>query len=378
MPEPGDLHIISFNVPDPPDFGGVIEVWEKIRALHGLGVRVHLHCFLYNRPPSPALETYCASVHYYQRKTGLAGLLHQLPYIVASRNSREMRERLVQDDFPILVESLHGSGFLFKGLWADRVVLIRLHNLESVYYRNQAAWAGSLMRRIYFRMEARKLKRYENLLASTPRFFLAIHPGDRQAFSAQHPYSRVEYLPAFLPFGEVRSLEGKGDYWLYHGDLSVPDNAHAVRWIIEKVWEPGLGSLVIAGRSPARSLVRMIRPGSGIRLVADPTPESLEEWIRRAHGHLVVSFNSTGIKFKMLHALFRGRHCVVEEGLVRETGLEPLCRLVSGVTAYKSAILELNQVPFGPSDIQMRRNLLEKHFNNRENALRLLQYSSRT
>ena len=376
MVTPGDLHMISFNVPDPPDYGGVIEVWEKIRALHSLGIKIHLHCFVYNRPPAPGLEAFCASVHYYRRKTGLFGMHPGLPYIVSSRNSRQLRERLALDEFPILVESLHGTGFLLKGNWRDRVILIRLHNLESVYYRNQAAWAGSLFRRIYFRAEARRLKVYENLITSTPRFFLAIHPADRKAFSEQHPGARVEYLPAFLPFREVRSLEGRGDYWLYHGDLSVPDNDHAARWIIEKVWESGYGTLVIAGRSPGKGLIRMIRSGAGIRLEADPGSERMEELIRKAQGHLILSFNPTGIKIKLLHALFHGRHCVVSQELVRETGLELLCRLVTGASDFKRALEALNQVPFNQEDILLRKTLLEKQFDNRENALRLWHFLS--
>jgi hypothetical protein len=41
-----ELHIISFNVPYPPNYGGVMDVFFKIRALHEQGIKIHLHCFL--------------------------------------------------------------------------------------------------------------------------------------------------------------------------------------------------------------------------------------------------------------------------------------------------------------------------------------------
>ncbi|MEI7802398.1 MAG: mannosyltransferase, partial [Bacteroidota bacterium] len=41
------LHIISFNVPYPPDYGGVIDVYYKIKALKEAGVKIHLHCYEY-------------------------------------------------------------------------------------------------------------------------------------------------------------------------------------------------------------------------------------------------------------------------------------------------------------------------------------------
>ena len=41
------LHIISFDIPYPPNYGGVIDVYYKIRTLHKLGIKIHLHCFEY-------------------------------------------------------------------------------------------------------------------------------------------------------------------------------------------------------------------------------------------------------------------------------------------------------------------------------------------
>ena len=43
------LHIISFTIPYPPNYGGAIDVFFKIKALHSYGVQVHLHCFSYDR-----------------------------------------------------------------------------------------------------------------------------------------------------------------------------------------------------------------------------------------------------------------------------------------------------------------------------------------
>ena len=39
------LHIICFDIPFPPSYGGVIPVFYRIKALNKLGVWVILHCF---------------------------------------------------------------------------------------------------------------------------------------------------------------------------------------------------------------------------------------------------------------------------------------------------------------------------------------------
>ena len=50
------LHIISFDIPYPANYGGVIDVYYKAKALSEKGVKVHLHCFQYGRKPSMVLE----------------------------------------------------------------------------------------------------------------------------------------------------------------------------------------------------------------------------------------------------------------------------------------------------------------------------------
>ena len=53
------IHIISLNVPYPANYGGVIDVFYKIKSLHEAGVQIHLHCFDYGRGNQPELEKYC-------------------------------------------------------------------------------------------------------------------------------------------------------------------------------------------------------------------------------------------------------------------------------------------------------------------------------
>ena len=40
------LHIISFDNPYPPVYGGVIDVFYKIKDLHAEGYEIYLHCFV--------------------------------------------------------------------------------------------------------------------------------------------------------------------------------------------------------------------------------------------------------------------------------------------------------------------------------------------
>ena len=80
-----ELHIVSFDIPFPANYGGVVDVFYKIKALHQLGCKIHLHCFEYGRERSLELNKYCESVHYYRRDENKLNFLKKEPYVVVSR-----------------------------------------------------------------------------------------------------------------------------------------------------------------------------------------------------------------------------------------------------------------------------------------------------
>jgi hypothetical protein len=137
------LHIVCHDVPYPPDYGGVFDLYYKIRTLHEQGIKIHLHCFTSGRDEQPVLKDYCERVYYYPRRIGHKGVSYQLPYIVCSRSNPELPERLLQDEFPILLEGVHCTYLTQDNRFAKRKILLRLHNVESVYYKQLAKSASS-------------------------------------------------------------------------------------------------------------------------------------------------------------------------------------------------------------------------------------------
>ena len=102
------LHIITFDVPYPANYGGAIDVYYRIKALHAYGVHIILHCFHKENIATryPELESLCEKVHYYQRSNKLFDHIHFQPFVVRSRRSKDLLNNLLQDNFPILFEGL--------------------------------------------------------------------------------------------------------------------------------------------------------------------------------------------------------------------------------------------------------------------------------
>ena len=88
------LNIIALNIPYPANYGGVIDIFYKLRALYRCGVKIHLHCFEYGRAHTSELNSMCEQVFYYKRNTGLAANFSLLPYNVNSRRNNLLLENL--------------------------------------------------------------------------------------------------------------------------------------------------------------------------------------------------------------------------------------------------------------------------------------------
>jgi hypothetical protein len=365
------LHIVCHDVPYPPDYGGVFDLFYKIRTLHEEGIKIHLHCFTSGREEQPILKTLCEEVYYYPRRTGHKGFSHQLPYIVCSRSNPELLERLLQDEYPILLEGVHCSYLTQDSRFIARKILLRLHNVESVYYRQLAKSTTSWFKKLYYLRESAILKKYERRIASGWPL-LAVSQSDADIASVSYQSKNITVIPVFLPFQHVESPQGTGCYCLYHGNLSVDENEKAVIWLLENVFRYLSIPFLVAGKNPGPKLRRAVERRKNCCLVSDPTDPELKDIISKAQLHVIPSFNCTGVKLKLLNALYNGRHCIVNANAIEGTGLKDVCHLAEDANDFKQVIQTLYERPFTFLDLQQRREKLQHQYNNHITATRLI------
>lgn len=360
------LNIIALTVPYPVDYGGVFDLFHKLVALHKKGVQIHLHCFDYGRGKQKELEKYCAEVFYYSRNSFLNSFFKQLPYIVSSRINTQLFSNLLSNNYPILMEGLHCSYLLNDERFAGRKCFIRLHNIESDYYADLAKNEQNLFRRLYYQYESRLLKKYEQKVAANGSW-LAVTGKDAKDFEQKFGCKDIVYLPLFLPEWKVKSAEGFGDFCLYHGDLSVASNSKMATLLIKHVFEQTSTKFIIAGKNPPDFLKNMAFSYANVELVSNPSELYMQQLIAQAHINILPSFSNTGIKLKLLNALYNGRHCLVNEATVKGTGLESVCKL-SSLSNMRLAMIDLFKMPFTADDVEQRKNMLNNLFHNDSTA----------
>lgn len=365
------IHVIAFQVPYPADYGGVIDIYYKVKALKEAGHSVALHCYAYKgRGDNDRLHEVADEVYIYKRNTFLLNRFCVMPYIVRSRKSKELLARLLKDDDPILFEGLHTCYWLDSPLLKGRRKFVRAHNVESDYYYYLSATTISLRKKLFFITESWRLKRYEAVLKHADIIF-AITEKDCKYFTGRYPSADVHLLPCFHNGAEdinPKWQRGCEKYLLYHGNLSVEENINAVYYLVERII-PQIDGVkwIIAGGNPPQELYDVVRDFPNVRVISNPSSSRMSQLITEAGANVLITFQSTGIKLKLINALYKGGFCIVNDKMTESTGLADLCVVTHSDKDLVDAIKDTLSKSFGPEESAKRCGLLLKYYNNEEN-----------
>lgn len=364
------INIIALNVPYPPNYGGIIDIYYKIKALHGLGVKIILHCFEYERPPAPELEQLCVKVYYYKRRTGLISNLTRLPYNVYSRKAPELMANLLTNDYPILFEGLHSCYYINDIRLKDRLKVYRESNIEHDYYRELAKATRVSVNKLFLQVEAIRFRWYQEVLRHAD-LILAISMTDAAYLQKQFPDKQIECMLAYHANDKIVVQPGQSKFILYHAKLSVAENEYAALYLINRVFSRLRYPCVIAGMDPSQRLVDAASLYSNITIEPNPSAERMEYLIREAHIHALVTFQDTGLKLKLLNSLFAGRHIVVNSLMLAGSGLDPLCHIADTAEEMVATCNALMREPMTLDIINRRKEFLIPDYTNKYQAKRL-------
>lgn len=370
MPEK-HLHIVCYDTPFPVDYGGVFDLFYKIKTLSESGVKIHLHCFEYGRGKQPELNKYCEEVHYYERLTAFKSMSATLPYIVASRANKNLLANLKKDNYPVLMEGMHCTYFVHTGELPRERCFVRIPNVEFSYYQKLADTTASLPKKLFYLRESKLLKSYEKGLADKADFW-TISQKDCNVFTNELGYNKIDNLPLYLPeYSPVWKGE-KGSFCLYHGNLGVDENEYAATWLLEHVFNDLKIPLVIAGKNPSKKLEKLAHAQIHTCLVSNPSDKEIEDLIRKAQVNILPSFNNTGVKLKLVNALFHGRHCLLNSSAVEGSGLDDVCTIANTCANMKKEVERLFDLPFTLYNFENRMQLLKATFDNKRNARQMI------
>jgi len=355
-----DLHIISFDVPLPANYGGVIDVFNRIKTLHSTGLNIALHCFEYGRGEQKELEEYCTKVNYYRRDLSFVHLFKKRPFIVSTRKSSDLIDNLIKDDAPILFEGHHSCYYLGDLRLADRKKWVRTHNVEQDYYNALANSTSSFFKRLYFRQEAKKIAAFESNLNHAQKLF-SISQNDVNHFVNIN--RETVLLKPFHPY-QLREIDNQiQNYAIYHGNLAVAENVEAAKFLIG-VFSKLDFRLIIAGKNPNKQLIRKAAKEDNIEVVINPNEESLLALIQNAKINCLFTKQATGIKLKLLRALLEGNAVLVNSKMVEGTSLESFCHLAEDHIQWRDKVQVIMKSAIDHNQLKENKKQISERYNN--------------
>ncbi len=350
------IHVISFQNPYPPNYGGVIDVYYKLKALKESDFHITLHTYNYGNRTADYenLSQIADVVHLYKRETGITKQLSSLPYIVNSRRDNSLIANLLNDDAPILFEGLHTCYFLSDIRLKNRLKIVRTHNVEHDYYHGLYLSAKKLKDKLFYALEAKRLKCYEKVLTNAD-YIMAISETDRDYFTNKYSKVIVKHLPCF--FDDEISSDNiiTEKFVLYHGNLSVGENITAAKWIIDKI-APNLPDITFkfAGSTPPEHLTQTQYEHKNVEFIVNPDDKTLNQLVRHAHINLLITFQATGIKLKLLKALTKGAFVIANSQMVEGSGLSENCIVANSPQEIINNISDLMSQTYTPEQKNLR------------------------
>jgi len=364
------FHIIAFDVPYPPNYGGIVDVYYKLKHLHAQGGKIIYHCFYYkgHNPKTAELDKYCDKIYYYERKKQLSKLvLSKLPYVVVSRNNTELLTNLCQDNYPILFDGLQCCYFLNHSKLEGRKKLVRANNIEHDYYYGLAKSEKRFLKQRYLKFEGKKLEKFEKQLKGVDGI-LSVAKMDIPHFET---YAKTYHVPPFFKSGQsefVKPNLSVEKFCLFQGNLSVTENEQAVHFILDKISTSCKFPIYIAGKNPSDSLIDKIKLFPNVTLFASPSQVKMDELIATAQVNLLFTFQQTGIKLKLLHALEAGQHVLINSYMDDSGIFTDMCTVADNPQDIVSEISKLMAIPFTKVIYDNRFKLFSKYYNNSRNA----------
>lgn len=355
------LNIVSLDNPYPPDYGGMIDVYNRIRCLKSSGVNVHLHCFEYGRAPNSKLDSLCESVDYYPRTSNFYNLLSRKPYNVVTRRSDKLLKNICKNDFPILFEGLHTTFHFGNPALGNRKKYIRAHNIEHTYYESLASMERNIVKASFFKIEAAKFKRYEDVMRDADRIF-TISKCEQEYYDKR--YGNATLLPPFHDYDTITVQPGEGKHILFTANLAVVENVKIAERLIKEVFSKVRYECIIAGRNPSNDLIAKANEHGNIRIVANPTDVEMQRLFRDAHICIVHSIINNGFKIKLLSALFSSRHCIADDTILSGSALNEICHSANTSEQEIEEIERLMKRPFFETEMAEREEVLRREYSN--------------
>lgn len=192
-------------------------------------------------------------------------------------------------------------------------IVFHTHNAEFLLWRRFAENESNFLKKWAIKIESERIKNAEKRAIHKSDLIFA-SPNDIEAFKNQIDY-KANYAETFhlgeeefLAFPELE-FSSTQNRILFIGTLTWEPNINGIVWFINEVWpiikkERPETKLTIIGKNPSDRIIKASKSDFNIEITG--FVENLEDYYFISRVHIVPLKFGSGIKVKLLNALYRG------------------------------------------------------------------------
>lgn len=297
----------------PPNHGGRVDMWNRIRALVEIGYSVDLVCTVKERPEEKYIrhvEQVVHKLYLCDRKNRLIDMLDPSPLQLVSRKKLADIRFEKKYDFLFIGDTADLYILRNETLQYDKAILY-MSNDNAVYFRALGKSEHNLLKKLYYWIESKKFRYADKKAVLSIRNVAFISYEEAERYKKLYPNINAVFLPAAVDLDcKTRQLDNKTV--LIIGSLFMTNNRDALEFYVSQV-HPILTQkdaeyrLIIAGNSRGEDiswLYDICKPYSNIKIY--DSPRDLE--FIYASGTVFVNpmrFGA-GVKLKTVNAVING------------------------------------------------------------------------
>ena len=257
------------------------------------------------RPPAKMSAGYFADL--------VRNLFSPLPYAIARYESRELRARIRQlapaADL-IVCDFLVPAVDVPAGLPAPAVLFE--HNVEAMIWQRHASLPQHPLRRIYMRLQWRRMLRYEAQQCRRFAHVIAVSALDAEVIRHEYAAASVGYVPTGVDleyFRAVRPRPPDSRELVFIGSMDWMPNEDGVRWfageVFNRIQERVAGArLTVVGRSPSPAVRELAARNPAIEVTG--TVADVRPYLERGAVSVVPLRIGGGTRLKIYEAMAMG------------------------------------------------------------------------
>jgi polysaccharide biosynthesis protein PslH len=182
------------------------------------------------------------------------------------------------------------------------------HNCESAMAFRRAENEPNPLKKVYLRLQARKLANMERSICGTFDMNTVVSEGDAALLKAIQPTAHIHVVENGVDtdYFALSEIDEEPHSVAFTGSLDWYPNVSGMEFFVREIWprvKNGFPNsrLYVAGKNPPEQALRWGKEDSSIVVI--PNPEDIRPWLARASAFVCPILDGGGTRLKVLDAM---------------------------------------------------------------------------